>query len=226
MPSKANVADLPVRDPSTWDGEARGVVWPRYTRASTRKASDGVSCDFLLRLSSATPQRCCAESACWPQGSRPDHLSNCDLTTSAQAPSSAACHPRSPFLPLRLCGGGPIQHAWANTWRLTTRRSCGPPRLGRRSIREVVAACGAPEPPSLTAHFFVLFCVRLRTHVCGPHQTYAISSWGPCVRRGHQSVQHGLVRVRKELPGLGGLFQRTTPAHAKVSLPSLLTYLC
>ena len=32
VPSKANVADLPVRDPSTWDGEARGVVAKIYSR--------------------------------------------------------------------------------------------------------------------------------------------------------------------------------------------------
>ena len=165
VPSKANVADLPVRDPSTWDGEARGVVWPRYTRASTRKASDGVSCDFLLRLSSATPQRCCAESACWPQGSRPDHLSNCDLTTSAQAPSSAACHPRSPFLPLRLCGGGPIPEACGK--HLATQVVRAP--TSREEVRpEVVAACGATEPLSLTAHCLLFLCSASNARVCGP----------------------------------------------------------
>ena len=103
-----------------------------------------------------------------------------------------ACH-----LSLRLCGGGPNPWAWADTWRLITHRSCGHPRMGRRSVRKFVAACGVPEPLSLTAHLLFCFVFGFERTCVWPHQTYAISSWGPCVRRGHQSVQHGLVRVRK-----------------------------
>ena len=52
-----------------------------------------------------------------------------------------------------------------------------------------------PEPLSLTAHFLFCFVFGFERTCVWPHQTYAISSWGPCVRRGHQSVQHGLVRA-------------------------------
>jgi len=110
VPSKANVADLPVRDPPTWDGEARGVVAKIYSRIDAQGFGRRE-----LRLPTSAQLGNPAEMlrgvrmlAAWVAAGS---LSNYGFTTSAQAPSSSACHPRSPLLRLRLCGGGPIQHA-------------------------------------------------------------------------------------------------------------------